>query len=888
MRQLLLLFTLFLSVAVFGQKQKTVTFDFTSPSSLNLPTANDSEITNENYSLGKVNLSFSKGSIPLGVRYIKENGNYYLRLSNSSKAYFSTSEGATLTSVKFNTYTFGDLSIANNQPGSWDDEDGSWSCLSNTNVQSVVFMNSGANSYIKSVTVSYTEPTQILTPSPYESQLNVSSFSNLTLNFGSRMTKVGTQALSLVSGTSSYPMSANVNNSVVTLSLTQAITTDGTYTLNIPAGYFQNAEGYSNKALTYTIVVSTPKNILNYVSVSPETAEIEKLESPIVLTYDEHIKSFSKELMIKSEGKNVSPAIIQRSSKSSKQVIISFDIPEGITDKGIYTIEIPEGTINTQVGEIYNPTFTLTYKVGYKPAPVYSETMKKAIALVAKSGVGYPATNSESRKNLATLISAEETPSDESLLPAIDAFYNEENVERPAIGKWYYISSSNAGDKVLYLSVKDGKLGVTTQKSEATAFEVVEPMMFRTVDGKYLFTASVEDNIGTKSLELKKLVVSGVEAEKLLGYFSMFGYYETTKAGKVLQAYASVDFSNNKIATDDHDTAPVFNSDYSGAFAFTETVKPSDKPSAVDMHCVVSPSVVKDDTGKLTLTFTDSKVIEISDNAEGVLCTDEGSEIQKLSLLADSKQTDVAIVIAGNLQDGKYKIVIPAGSISYTANEKQFTNNEFTVSFEVKKGTVNPDPTPDPTPSDFKQTYTSYLYYPSANIIKDVDLNDFTIGNSNYNYPEKPQGFVVDETKTVILKQVDTVREIRRGHFEKVSSMPNDPDCPDAYKIVFDTPITEGELKADNYTFFIEAATFGDANFGKYLADKTSVSSSFCYVNPSITVPFVVNNELATSIKNITTGNNQPTVIYDLMGRRIQEITRPGIYIVNGKKVVKK
>ena len=53
-------------------------------------------------------------------------------------------------------------------------------------------------------------------------------------------------------------------------------------------------------------------------------------------------------------------------------------------------------------------------------------------------------------------------------------------------------------------------------------------------------------------------------------------------------------------------------------------------------------------------------------------------------------------------------------------------------------------------------------------------------------------------------------------------------------------------------------------------------------------IVYKVNNDKATGIDEITTDSNKPSVIYDLMGRRVQNMSRPGIYIVNGKKVVKK
>ena len=415
------------------------------------------------------------------------------------------------------------------------------------------------------------------------------------------------------------------------MSSSEAITTDGTYTISIPAGYFQNAEGYRNKALTYKIVVNTPKNTLNYVSVNPTEGEIEKLTSPIMLTFHENLKDFSAELIMYKDGEEFAPVTIARSEDNGEIVQLSFDIPQGISEKGIYTIKVPEKTIYNLLGKIYNPAFTLTYKVGYKPVPVDSETMKKAKALLKQSGVGYPATNSESRTNLTALTTAEEIPTDETLQKAIDAFYSETNVEMPTVGNWYYISNVGATGSLLYVTAKNNELGLTADKSKATAFEVVEPMLFKTSNGKYLFTAGIEDNADNKTMTLAKMTVAGVNADKLFGYFSIFGYYKTNKLGEIKNAYASVDRSKMIVSTDDDDNAPVFNDTYSGAFAFTATTKPSEQPTAIDMNCTVSPATVTDTNTTLTLTFTDANTISINSQSEANLCTEEGKQSKVLT-----------------------------------------------------------------------------------------------------------------------------------------------------------------------------------------------------------------------------------------------------------------
>lgn len=884
MRLLLSFLLIILSTSVFGQKQKTVKFVFTDPTSLGLHIdENTTEVTDKTFTVGKTKISFSRGQQDLGVWYTKQNGSYYLEMTRGSRLFMKGVDGAVLNVVSFSVENFGDLSPVDQNVGSWDGNNGVWSCNGNGNISNVAFMNTGESTWTKSITVTYTEPINVLAPSYDASQLSVSSFNSLSLNFNSSVTKVGSQSLSITGNGKTYPLSVGISGSKVTLSSSEAITTDGTYTISIPAGYFQNAEGYRNKALTYTIVVNTPKNTLNYVSVNPAEGEIEKLTSPIMLTFSENLKAFSAEVMMYKDGKEFSPVTIARSADNGEVVKLSFDIPQGISDKGIYTIKVPEKTIYNLLGKFYNPTFTLTYKVGYKPVPVDSETMKKAKALLKKSGVGYPAANSESRVNLTALTTAEEIPTDETLQKAIDAFYSETNIEIPTVGNWYYISNVGATGSPLYVTAKNNEFGLTSDKSEATAFEVVEPMLFKTINGKYLFTGGIEDNADNKTMTLAKMAVAGVNADKLFGYFSIFGYYKTNKSGEIKNAYASVDRANKIVSTDDDDTAPVFNDTYSGAFSFTETTKPSEQPTAIDMNCTVSPATVTDTNTTLTLTFTDANTISINSQSEAKLCTEEGATIQSLDLRVNENLGNALTVNVGNLQDAKYKILIPAGYVSYTNDGIKYVNNEMQVMFEVKKGS-----SVDPTPSaEFNYTYTGFLYYPTADKIKDVDLNKFTIGNGHYNYPEEPQGLMVDETKEILLVTDFSGRVIRRGHFKKVASMPTDPDSPEAYQIEFDKPIAEGELKAGTYIFVIPDATYGDYNFGKYLKDSSSVKASDCYVNKQYRFPFTVDNT-ATGINSITTGDSVEKKIYTLQGIRVSKMTTPGIYIVNGKKVVKR
>lgn len=104
----------------------------------------------------------------------------------------------------------------------------------------------------------------------------------------------------------------------------------------------------------------------------------------------------------------------------------------------------------------------------------------------------------------------------------------------------------------------------------------------------------------------------------------------------------------------------------------------------------------------------------------------------------------------------------------------------------------------------------------------------------------------------------------------------------DAEQTTIITPGDDSKLPADSYWMEFEEgvpvklnAKFTDSN----LECKIDIDLEIMWVSVTF------NGENTTDIKNIVV-ESKPKNIFDLTGRRIETITTPGIYIVNGKKVI--
>lgn len=905
MRKVLFFLLLLSSASIWGQIAKEVQFDFANPSSLNgtwkIPDPDSKQtkvdITNSTATAGAIKLSFSTtGAAGFGAQCMAVDNSYasyILRVSASTYMTFAATNGAAITEIRFSDDSdMGTLKTVDGQAGELDYVNTMrrlWQCAGNYDIHSVTYFCNGKEGELKKVVIKYLDPVNVLdaVSTSLPSSGSLTSFNEMSLTFASAMTVEAADKIYIEDASGKkQPVTVVSKDKVVTISVTDALQ-DGDYKVVIPAGSLKNPEGYCNKDLQYSFTVNTPKNILIYDEVTPATGKVEILQSGIVMSFDKPVKVVKTEAMLYKDGEEWSLVNIARKTDDSKAVVLTFDIPEGLTEDGVYTIVIPEHAIENQTGKLYNPELVLEYTIGgttpdepdEPDVPEDSDVMKAAKALLEKAGVGYPAVNSEARTELDALTTAEEVPADEALTAAMDKFYKESDVELPVAGKYYKIATKNEAADTLYLKYDKTSFVLVADKADATAFETEAAegaFSFKTADGKYVAVNGVTDDAVSNQIKIEKINIENVDAVKLFGCVSLYGFIEKDVLDNEKYGYALMKYDTKAYGAMEQ---LYFNANLSSAFILEESEAQAIEATPTDVKYELAESVLSEDNNVIEVTFPEINDIKVVNAVKAyIVSAPDDTEDKKLcnvTVVLDEKAEKKNAVKAAcpDLKKGKYYLVLPEGQILYNSADETYTNKKTVIEFEWNVYDVS---------TEFIHDYDYFYRSPNKVTAVDVELNELSIGWDS----GLTDGFFADKTKIVELWQLDSGRMVNTGHFEETDGLPDVPECKKAYKLVLDKPIKSGDLRVnDKYTFVIPVATFGDKNFGAYLSGDAAVAPSQCHVNPVVEITYHI--IAPTGITNIENGDSEK-VIYTITGRRVNEMSAPGIYIVNGKKIIKK
>lgn len=906
-------------LGTYGQGKKSVTFDFSKPSRLNPPYPDKAfnteagtsvKVSDVTFKSGDVSLSFTEtGSCP-GVWLSKEDNGYWFEPKVNSTVIFSVPSGAKIESIVVDKNSAqGGFSPERNQGGKFDFASPEKYCCkwyaNGGTYTSVKFFITGEGTEINKITVAYTPRADVLTPTSTSiaNGATVGSFSSIDLTFNSTITlNSGVDATLSSEGAQDQTMTANVSGSTLTLSLANVITENGQFVISVPEGMVSTSDGYTNTALSYSFTVVKDQATFNPVSVSPAEGyqESMSLNDPIVITFPELIGTVSDKalpLYLDGTAKN---GVTFTVGQDNKTIVGKFNVEQSMKEVGTYTLTIPEGFVhnalyNVEGSDAWNKAVTYTWVVSDKKPD--TETMKAAKELLKKTGVGYPSATSKSRKELEDAVEADEVPTDEQLTTLMSAFYSETDVELPSTDKYYKICGINdKGDK-LYLSYDGAAVSLTSNASSAYPFKAEKKgenkVAFSTLDGKYLhllttsdkYTGSSSKNVteaydaSINDLTLARFSIDKVEDAKTMGKFSIHGSLGTDPVtSQAVSAFNLLDFSLKMILTDPTYQTLMFNDKISNAFVFEESEKPA--LESVDIDVSLDKTVISNTDETIRLTFTHDDGVALKAGVSPAVTDAKGNAVSGATATisaVENSTMDFDISFSG-LSDGTYFLVIPKGAFSFAQNGKQVTSNEYKTSFKVSS---KEDPTPGPLPSGFKH-YQSWSKLPKEN--QDEYPADYLTQFIVYiDRAQSKNGLVGNPNVKVQLKENWKNKLVGEGHFEE------DPEHTDninyAVKLVWDSPIDMVKVRSTQYIFIIPEGAFGDGNYGKYLQNSSSVSPSQCTVNDSYTRCYDINTAL-TGINGVQTDDSSAKVIYDLQGRRVERVTKTGIYIVNGKKTV--
>lgn len=716
--------------------------------------------------------------------------------------------------------------------------------------------------------------------------------------------------------------------------------------INIPAGALVAEDGTYNKAFHYSFNLVRKVDSFEFTSISPDQGKIESLQN-IDLKFPTacHIDAQDKDVYLYKNGTQVDKMKVEKTDNNVVRLSTEF----AYTEHAIYEVKLPKGLIcdynydaaaadkGLSKNMTYNPEITLKYNVGNYMTkedslklmqPVFDAIAKRDAAVtkakdyIAHNGVGYPTADSEKRTALQTVIDANPVQENYDVTiediegqvndwnakttaveAAITAFVADQTVTMLTEGKYYTIANVAKDGSKLYLAYDKGAVSLTSNASKAMAFlyEKQEDgnFTFATPDHAYLHVLKPDTeeanaylftnaNSVTKTydkdvndLAVAKFAAEDVDAADVFGLMSIHGavgYILEGKENVRKEGFSTVN-TTDKVAYLDKENKASFTDGLSSAFIFTESEKPDDIIPEVEYALTPASGTTVESLTTVTIAF--DNISDVTCNKESVVLTKSGNQAGVTPVNVDRSDDGKSFTFHfKNVENGTYTLVMKNGAFTYMFKDKTVTVDEITSTITVTKG------------YDFIYNYNDgsasmgqYLGSKTGNLI------DFPIDQIGILGLSQQYGHInIDGTKTIQLVEYPSGNLVLTGHFD-VENL-QDVYMSDGKTLVEciawfkpDTEIDYSKLDRIHYQYVIPAGTYGDANFGKYLKDKNSVSKSDCRVNGKYVIDVYIDNN-ATGIDTIESEKN--VVIYDMMGRRVSKITKAGVYIINGKKYIKK
>lgn len=701
-----------------------------------------------------------------------------------------------------------------------------WENSSNKNITSLTLNNaSPVAPVINTIEVCYELPRDILTPTGVSIANNavLTSFSSIALTFANNMSITNDTQVTFTDGTNNYALTPTVSGKVVTLTSATPITADGNYTLTVAAGSFEDTEYFRNEALTYTFTILRNFEIQ---SVSPASGVVTSIPNGIVLTFEGAVGTVDGNMAVKiTDGNNTEIRSATAAATATNQVTLTFSNPSAITENGIFTLTIPEKLVYDVAGTHYNAAITFTYNIG-DLAP--DELKEKAVALLAKTGVGYPTSGNAAR---AALSGMSATASTADYNTAITNYFQTTEVELPLSGNYYYLKAVAKGGAQQYIKYAGGAVSMTASVAEATPFKLegsAGTYNFITPDNKYLTQLGSTTPVSTTavSLTIAKLQVTaaGVSDEDVFGLFSLYGNHNGNNA------YALVNM-NGSFATNSGIGLVNFTTTLTNGFALE--MVPDVSIPVPDAEYTLTPASGSSvsQLSTITIAFPNIASVSLANQSLIRLTKSDNTTINPASVTLATGKTNEYVITFTDVKTGSYTLTIGKGAFTYSytlpnTNIISAAVQAIAATYNVTQG--------DDFIYDFTQIHTIYPYGPmNLDSPKDVDINNFIFFSNEVE--------IGVSNKIVEVVNYNTSEVIAQGKFKVVpydNTLPEvAKDAKTIIKLVLDNNITAGSLPLVQYSYIIHEGTFGDTNFGAYNTDPaaflaTGKTKADCHANP--------------------------------------------------------